>query len=48
MPGDPPDALPWYGWAHGPLHAAAGLCHAAGAEVLNLPEVTGVGGGMAP
>ncbi len=46
-PGDPPDALPWYGWAHGPLRTLAALYHAAGAEVANMPDVTGARTGAA-
>ena len=46
--GEPPDAQPWHGWAHAPLHHVAALYHAAGAEVVNLPEVTGTGRETAP
>ncbi len=46
--GEPPDAQPWHGWTYAPLHHVAALYHAAGAEVVNLPEVTGMGGGTAP
>jgi len=46
--GEPPDAQPWHGWAHAPLHHVAALYHAAGAEVINLPEVTGTDGETAP
>jgi len=46
--GEPPDAHPWHGWAHAPLHHVAALYHAAGAEVVNLPEVTGTDGETTP
>jgi len=39
--GEPADAEPWHGLAHAPLHHVAALYHAAGAEVVNLPAVTG-------
>ncbi len=39
--GEPADAPPWHGLAHAPLHHVAALYHAAGAEVVNLPAVTG-------
>jgi len=39
--GEPADAKPWHGLAHAPLHHVAALYHAAGAEVVNLPTVTG-------
>ena len=39
--GKPPDAEPWHAMAHAPLHHVAALYHAAGAEVVNLPAVTG-------
>lgn len=35
------DARPFYGWAYGPLRTVAALYHAAGAEVVNMPDVTG-------
>ena len=41
--GEPPDAQPWHALAHAPLHHVAALYHAAGAEVVNLPAVTGAG-----
>ena len=46
--GEPADAQPWHGWTHAPLQHVAALYHAAGAEVVNLPEVTGVGREIAP
>ncbi len=46
-PGGPFDARPWYGWAYGPLRTLAALHHAAGAEVVNMPDVTGAGAGAA-
>ena len=39
--GEPVDAQPWHGLAHSSLHHVAALYHAAGAEVVNLPAVTG-------
>lgn len=39
--GEPADAKPWHAMAHAPLHHVAALYHAAGAEVVNLPAVTG-------
>ena len=39
--GEPADAQPWHAMAHAPLHHVAALYHAAGAEVANLPTVTG-------
>ena len=39
--GKPADAEPWHAMAHAPLHHVAALYHAAGAEVANLPAVTG-------
>lgn len=39
--GEPADAQPWHAMAHAPLHHVAALYHAAGAEVDNLPAVTG-------
>lgn len=41
--GEPADVQPWHGLAHAPLHHVAALYHAAGAEVVNLPAVTGTG-----
>jgi len=46
--GEPPDAQPWHGRTYAPLHHVAALYHAAGAEVVNLPKVAGMGGGTAP
>jgi len=40
-PGECVDARPFYGWAYGPLRTVAALYHAAGAEVVNMPDVTG-------
>lgn len=40
-PGERLDARPFYGWAYGPLRTVAALYHAAGAEVVNMPDVTG-------
>ena len=39
--GEPADAQPWHATAHAPLRHVAALYHAAGAEVANLPAVTG-------
>ena len=39
--GEPADAQPWHAMAHAPLRHVAALYHAAGAEVANLPAVTG-------
>ena len=39
--GEPADAEPWHAMAHAPLHHVAALYHAGGAEVVNLPAVTG-------
>ncbi len=44
-PGERVDARPFYGWAYGPLRTLAALYHAAGAEVINMPDVTGPGAG---
>jgi len=44
-PGERVDARPFYGWAYGPLRTVAALYHAAGAEVVNMPDVTGPGAG---
>jgi len=44
-PGERVDARPFYGWAYGPLRTLAALYHAAGAEVVNMPDVTGAGTG---
>ncbi len=41
--GKPADAQSWHALAHAPLHHVAALYHAAGAEVVNLPAVTGAG-----
>ena len=41
--GEPADAQPWHAMVHAPLHHVAALYHAAGAEVVNLPAVTGTG-----
>lgn len=46
--GEPPDAQPWHGWAHAPLRHVAALYHAAGAEVVNLPDVTDTNGETTP
>jgi len=45
VPGEHVDARPFYGWAYGPLRTVAALYHAAGAEVVNMPDVTGPGAG---
>ena len=45
--GERPDARPFYGWAYGPLRSVAALYHAAGAEVANMPDVTGAHAGAA-
>lgn len=39
--GEPADVQPWHDLAHAPLRHVAALYHAAGAEVVNLPAVTG-------
>ena len=39
--GEPADPEPWHAMAHAPLRHVAALYHAARAEVLNLPGVTG-------
>jgi len=44
-PGERVDARPFYGWAYGPLRTVAALYQAAGAEVVNMPDVTGPGAG---
>lgn len=46
-PGERLDARPFYGWAYGPLRSVAALYHAAGAEVANMPDVTGAPAGAA-
>jgi len=40
-PGERPDARPFYGWTYRPLRTVAALHHAADAEVVNVPDVTG-------
>lgn len=46
--GKAPAPRPWHSLSHAPLAHVAALCHAAGAEVLNVPGVPGPGAGAAP
>ena len=41
--GAPPNPEPWRSLSYAPLRHVAALYHAAGAEVLNMPDVTAAG-----
>lgn len=45
--GKPPDPRPWHSLSDAPLAHVAGLYHAAGAEVFNMPGTSGPGAGAA-
>ena len=45
--GKPPDPRPWHSLSDAPLAHVAGLYHAAGADVSNVPGIPGPGAGAA-
>jgi len=45
--GKPPDPRPWHSLSDAPLAHVAGLYHAAGADVSDVPGIPGPGAGAA-
>jgi hypothetical protein len=45
--GKPPDPRPWHSLSDAPLAHVAGLYHAAGADVVDVPGIPGPGAGAA-